>query len=269
VRSSWAAVLLVQQYQVHVDTKLEEGTDIPTLYDAVERFRNNLRLNRATTKAYSHTAFATLQEQEATELSAESADTVPSKPKKRSNCVCGENHYFSQCPYLIKQCRLKGWSPNDQIQKEIDEKLAKNPTLKSIVEQKQKRANEQAKQRQKKPFDNSGDATEPQEMSAVSLTSFAVDLESYELRDTWILNSGANSHVCNDRRRFKFEHTAAEGEELVAGKSVYPIKAFGSVSVTIKSPNGPTQIQLLNVALVPGFFINTASLHRFTAKEVH
>ncbi len=50
-------------YQVYVDTKLEDEDaeeSIPTLYDAVERFRNNLRLNRASTKTYTHSAFATL-----------------------------------------------------------------------------------------------------------------------------------------------------------------------------------------------------------------
>ncbi len=143
--------------------------------------------------------------------------------------------------------------------------MKKSPILRKTVEGKQR----QAKQRSKRSSETAGETAEQQDRPSAPIASFAVDINSYELRDTWILDSGANSHVCNDRRRFKFVRMAAEGEELIAGKSVYPIEAFGSVLVTIQSPNGPARIELLDVALVPGFFTNTASLHRFTAKGVH
>lgn len=68
-------------YQVYVDSKLEEDTDIPSLYDAVERFRNNLRLTRATSRSYTHTAFVTLQGEEATKLSADSAGSAEERPQ--------------------------------------------------------------------------------------------------------------------------------------------------------------------------------------------
>lgn len=256
VDAAWASA-----YMVQVDMALETDTNIPTLYDVVERFRNVLRLDRATSKAPSHTAFATLQGEAAadSETQAAQAAQAAKSSKKRSNCVCGEDHSFAQCPYLIKQRRDQGWSPNAQIQKQIDEKLAKNPNLKRIIEEKQKKAEEQVNKQ-----------AEPQKAAAAAtLTSFAVDLDSYELRNTWILDSGANSHVCNDPKRFKFERAASEEDVLKAGKTTYAIEAFGSVTITIRSPNGPRQIHLLDVALVPGFLTNTASLHRFTAKGVH
>lgn len=87
-------------YQVYVDTKLEEDdAPIPTLYDTVERFRNHLRLNRATTKSYRHTAFATLQGKDPAELAADSA--ALSKPKKIPACLCGETHWYSKCRRAI------------------------------------------------------------------------------------------------------------------------------------------------------------------------
>jgi hypothetical protein len=46
-------------YQVHVDTKLEDDSAVPTLYNAVEKFRNNIRLSRATSKLSSYATFAT------------------------------------------------------------------------------------------------------------------------------------------------------------------------------------------------------------------
>jgi hypothetical protein len=50
---------------------------------------------------------------------------------------------------------------------------------------------------------------------------------------------------------------------------VYKIKAFGNVEITVQSPNKPILIILADVALVPGFFTNIASLNHFTSKGVH
>jgi hypothetical protein len=66
-----------------------------------------------------------------------------------------------------------------------------------------------------------------------------------------------------------YKYLANENDVFIAGKMTYPIEAFGSVIIKICTPSGPKQITLLNVALAPGFFTNTASLDRFTAKGVH
>jgi hypothetical protein len=102
-----------------------------------------------------------------------------------------------------------------------------------------------------------------------SLAVFTVDSAGYELKNTWILDSGANLHVCNDPTRFKIERIASATDTLISGKTVYQIESFGSVDITVQSPLGPKSITLLDVALAPGFFINTASLHRFTSRGVH
>ncbi|ERF72675.1 hypothetical protein EPUS_07468 [Endocarpon pusillum Z07020] len=247
-----------------MDSKLEEEASIPTLYNAVERFRNNLRLTRATsTKSSLHTLFtATLQEEEASELAADSAasaekapsetkkysnclcgkkhafsmcpylieqrrpssaslkagvlliayatlqgeeaselaadsaasaEKAPSETKKYSNCLCGEKHTFSMCPYLIEQRRPKGWSPIDRIQKEINEKL-KNPALKRAVKRAQSAANklQERSKKQKQQSELPEDSNEQHSAPSTPLASFATDWDSYELRDTWILDSGAN-----------------------------------------------------------------------------
>jgi hypothetical protein len=56
---------------------------------------------------------------------------------------------------------------------------------------------------------------------------------------------------------------------LIADKKMYPIEAFGIVVIKKRTPSGPKQIMLLNVALAPDFFTNTASLDLFTTKEIH
>jgi hypothetical protein len=106
-------------------------------------------------------------------------------------------------------------------------------------------------------------------LTFATLSAFSIDRDSYELKNTWILDSGANAYVYNNRTRFKFERTANKDDKLVAGKTIYQIEAFSSVDITIQSPTGLKMITLLNVALAPGFFTNTASLHCFTSKGVH
>jgi hypothetical protein len=93
--------------------------------------------------------------------------------------------------------------------------------------------------------------------------------DSYELKDSWILDSGADAHVCNDLTRFNFDRKASKSDTLISGKTVYQIEAFNNVEITVQSPNGPLLIILAGVALVPGFFTSIASLNRFTSKGVH
>jgi hypothetical protein len=69
--------------------------------------------------------------------------------------------------------------------------------------------------------------------------------------------------------RFNFDRKASKSDTLISGKTVYEIQAFGNVKITVQSPNGPIPIILADVALVPGFFTNIASLNRFTSKGVH
>ena len=156
---------------------------IPTLYDAVERFRNNIRLSRATAKPTAHTAFATLQGEPPSEPSAEEPQGEPSTPKPRLPCVFGESHALSMCPYLNTQRRPKEWTPDEQIQKRIDEKLASNYKLRKTVEYKQRIARQYQK-KPKQPSELQGGAAEPQIEPSAPIASFAVDQDSYELRDT-------------------------------------------------------------------------------------
>jgi hypothetical protein len=104
--------------QVYVDTKLEDdANNVPTLYNAVERFRNNTHTDRAVSKAKSHAAFATLQGQAQSEVPADNQSTQPTEPKQHTGCLCGAQHSWSNCPYLIKQRRPPGWVADEQTQK--------------------------------------------------------------------------------------------------------------------------------------------------------
>jgi hypothetical protein len=88
-------------------------------------------------------------------------------------------------------------------------------------------------------------------MAFATATNFAIEQNSYALRNTWILRSGADLHVCNDPSQVTCDCLANEDHVLIAGKTMYYIEAFGSVVIKIRTPSGSKQITLLKVALVP------------------
>ena len=68
---------------------------------------------------------------------------------------------------------------------------------------------------------------------------------------------------------FKKTRNASINDILYAGKTTYHIKAFGTAVITVNMPQGKKTIELLNIALVPGFMTNLVSLDRLNAKGVH
>jgi hypothetical protein len=53
--------------------------------------------------------------------------------RNKRPCLCGLEHHWNTCFYLIPSKRPAGWSPNEKIEKEINEKINKNVKLKSII----------------------------------------------------------------------------------------------------------------------------------------
>jgi hypothetical protein len=235
----------------------------------VEQYRNNIRYTKATATATPTATFATFQESPAisassSKTSAKATSASSEGPKKPPRCVCDDNHWFADCPYLLESNRASGWLVNKDIQAKIDEKLSKNSKLNEQIETSIKRRAQLSSENQTKKSPN----PPPKAVFATS-SAFTVDRDTYELKDSWILDSGANSHVCNNPKRFNFDRKASKNDTRISGKTEYQVEAFGSVEITLQSPKGPKSIILANVALVPGFFTSIASLDRFTRKGVH
>ena len=98
-----------------LNIKIKEHQTLPSLYDLVEDFHNHQRRNEATKSSHSHSAFAT---------------TTP----RQAYCVCGLQHSYKKCYYLIESIRPANWEPDSKVQKEIDSKLAGDSNLKERVE---------------------------------------------------------------------------------------------------------------------------------------
>jgi Reverse transcriptase (RNA-dependent DNA polymerase) len=262
--------------EVLINEKIKNN-NAPTIFDVIEDFRNHQRINKATVKSASHTAFATFQGREQQEVR-----------QPPGNCPCGEFHWFSQCPYLIEELRTSDWSPDPRIEEEIKEKLEKSTTFREAVENAknyrqgigfrskqrakgQKKPNEQKQAGQKKKVEKKADSQSSEESSTTSIlgachAAFAVNRSEYKLHHCWTLDCASDAHVCNDRSRFTFERMATENDTLYAGKEIYPIEAFGTVDIVVDTPSGKAPIRLLNVVLVPGFLTNLVSLRRIKEK---
>jgi len=189
------------------------------------------------------------------------------QPKQNTKtCLCGRKHPFRDCWYLVKSKRPSNWTPNQRIEREINEKINRSAKLKDtidrILQEQGKLSNEVSKGAQNKQKNDLITFT----TAFYTNTSSA---DASELRDSVLLDSGATIHVCNDKRRFLNLRQDQTGGKVRARDTFIPIEGYGTITITVQSPTGPKAIQLLDTAFVPSFHTTVASLDRFMLKDVH
>ena len=127
ISSSFAGAL-----EVDLIRKERKDEDAPSIIDLIEEFKEHYRMQQiapsSSTTTANHSAFATLQ------------NSSPVLPKK--TCLCGEEHLFRECQYLIENLRPHGWVPDEKIQQQIDEKLMQYERLAAAVKKAQKEASQ-------------------------------------------------------------------------------------------------------------------------------
>lgn len=127
ISSSFAGAL-----EVDLIRKERKDEEAPSIIDLIEEFKEHYRMQQSasssTTTTANHSAFATLQ------------NNSPVSSVK--TCLCGEEHLFRECQYLIESLRPHGWVPNEKIQQQIDEKLMRYERLAAAVEKAQKEASQ-------------------------------------------------------------------------------------------------------------------------------
>ena len=101
---------------------------------------------------------------------------------------------------------------------------------------------------------------------AAYTASFISQNAPYLLRDSFILDSGATTHICNNRQRF--EDFVQASDYLVAGDGQVRVEGYGTVRIKLSRPSGEISIKLAKVALIPDFQTNTVSLQRLKAKGI-
>ena len=122
ISSSFAGAL-----EVDLIRKERKNEEAPSIIDLIEEFKEHYRMQQAvstSTTTANHSAFATLQNN--------------SPVSSTKTCLCGEEHLFRECQYLIESLRPHGWVPDEKIQQQIDEKLMRYERLAAAVERAQK-----------------------------------------------------------------------------------------------------------------------------------
>jgi hypothetical protein len=248
-----------------INQKIRKSETLPELYDLVEDFRNHYRRTEALKPSYSHSAFAT--------LGGESQDG-------ERLCLCSGKHgnkvRWQKCEYITPKCRPSGWKGKPEVFEKINKEINtwESGRIKWFVDKFKydglKESKSTTSETPKKDSTKEGDSGKPG--SFITCSSYASsDQEDYKLYNSWTLDNASDIHVCNDIQRSGFRQTreATPDDELFAGKTSYPIEAFGIVTIYIQTPEGRDEIELNNVALAPGFMTNLVSLHLLNVKGVH
>ena len=244
------------------------GPAIPTLYKIVKVYRNYRRQSMAhkSAKAMQAAFPATLQGQPLDENGytqqpkTESPSNHQSKSKK-SPCLCGEEHQFRNYPYLIESKRSNDWKADPDVEKKIQDKIRANKKLDGIIKSIQ--------QKQLEGSTDTGNSRDPPALFATTTSIPYVDQSDYILQDSFILDSGATTHVCNNREQFQDFKPATDEDIFYAGDTIISIEGFGTIEITIQGSTGPKKISLTKAAYIPAFHTNVASLKQFIQKDVH
>jgi hypothetical protein len=191
-------------------------------------------------------------------------------PKRK--CLCGEQHTFRACPYLIQERQPAGWKPDPAIQEQINAKM-KYPKVRYLVNKARASQKEQPQQSKENKEEKETEKDIYEEGTfAVSISTFLTSSPSeeiYALHDSFLLYSASTIHICNNPDRFQSLQPAKD-DYLLAGASKVPIKGYGIVEIILQRPSGTIRtIRLANVALVPSFHTNIVSLDRLMQKDIH
>lgn len=229
---------------------LREG-DTLKVQDLIQELKDYLRDLKPAPHRGRHAGFATFQGQGPDSQS-------PQKSPSRA-CVCGQSHWYSQCPYLNQTIRQTGWKASPGVEKAIEDKMKSNPRIKANVEKfKRKLQNHGSNQATLNAQAN----TEPPvlTMALFASTAYITSQPKWDLYDSFILDSGATTHICHTRNRFNnFQPTS---EQLITAGAPLEIQGYGDVTITVQRDNTSMQVTLRNCAYIPECSINIVSCHK-------
>ena len=169
----------------------------------------------------------------------------------------------------------------------ITKKLEENSRLKHNIENCKKRiagktkdASKDAtvkrsrnlKGKEKEREDQTDDDSESEPMGmAVTKASYHTSKENYPLRKSFLLDSAATEHICNDKSRLTNYRVAKPGEHVIAGDRKVPISGYGTMTVHCKPANGKKEcrIEARNAHYIPTFHTNLISYDKAMEQGIY
>ena len=274
---------------------LREGDSL-RIRDLIQELKDYLRDARNTNTAVgskSHnTAFsATLQgnapdtqNQALNQGNTPSTNRRPNRPTRPTpKCICGQVHWYGDCPYLSSSAQTPGWRPDLTIQKAIETRLANDPKLRFNVEKaKLKRATMSTTQSDtaSRPSPKSDDdlakvfyaqnpspAPEPYPYSPRAFTATELNPARFGLYNSFILDSGATNHICHTKDRFT--NYRPNTSTLIAGAGPMTVYGYGDVEIMVQGTHGPRKVTLKDTSYIPDFQANIVSMKRIRRAGIH
>lgn len=255
-----------------LNEKLQTGANLPTIHELIAQFRIYHRQRGITDKS-SYSAFgATYQGQN---NSNNSSNNQSSNNQRDSNnrllsppsCICGRSHQFGNCYYYNSSIRPTGWTPDPEIMKKVNDFIKNRPEMSDQIKQSIERNN---KRRQSNKSPASDEPPKSMKMNTFALVANAITDHDHFLKKSVIIDSGSDTHVCNNFNRLSDYKSSYSNDTVYAGATRFKIHGYGTMKVMINDPDeGPRDIYLTNAAYIPGFHTNIASLDRFVERDVH
>jgi len=217
------------------NNKKNTGAALPSVRDIAKEWRDHMRAQRVNARGNAFDA----------SLLGQSPDGSPGAPDGRpppSPCVCGKKHQYSDCYYLFPNRRHKGWKPNADVKRRVKRALEEDEKVRHTIERiKRRREASPASPPAASPAALSDPpAPPPADPKAPKGLLGAITKEPgpacfntsiYPLHDSFILDTGADTHVCNNRGRFETLRPLNAPEYLHASDSIVAIEGYGTVTV--------------------------------------
>jgi hypothetical protein len=252
--------------------QIQLKTSTINLLNWIETYRQHVRTQEAKKGSSSSTHSSAFSTSQSSQPSFRGQRPIP-------RCLCGTSHWYSECYYLNKDIQPTNWKPDETTKQQVDDKLkdSKIQTQVSKAMERYKQLQQQKKDKASNPQTSNSQANtqKPTELASFSAyaSAFSTSEADTDLLQCWLLDSAANTHVCNAAMasRYTPTRTAPREDKLTAGSQILQIESYGTIQINVRiQEEGKTGIiTLTDVAFVPHFKTNLVSLTKVKAKGVH
>ncbi|VDB94520.1 Bgt-51850, partial [Blumeria graminis f. sp. tritici] len=247
------------------EEKFPDGIEISEIFERTQATKAaSTSLNQASFAVYKGQNSKLNTQPESPTSSNDPCTSGPSS--KKPACLCGWKHYFSECYYINKAFRPNNFKPSLERQQKVDDFL-KVPSNNAKVNAALKKANNFRQKQNSESYESSGqNLPSIQAVAAASTASTfsqpSLNCSNYPLKNSFILDSGSDRHICNEFSRFS--NYFSKPSTAVAGSGQSEILGYGTVFMKISTG----LFQLNNVAYIPSFHASLASLTRLQSAGI-
>jgi hypothetical protein len=196
-------------------------------------------------------------------------------------CFCGEIHKWSQCPCINPAVRTKNFRMDRKMTEKADEFLKEHPEYKRFQysNRSRGRTNESPSSNDHEDQMPTSDSESQHIVSMMAQSTPRVYAKvtqepiDYILKKSFIIDSGATDHVCNNRTRFTTLYERNSPIPLLTANSEFEVQLAGTVdftfSVQIGNRTVVRRLTLTDVLYAPELHTSVVSIHRLRESKLY